>query len=483
MLLPIRPLPLIRLLTLALALAAGIVLLPAAPARADGDGLVREEVSFTGGGGLTLHGTVLTSATARGARPGIVLIGGSGAGPREEYRQEAEAFARAGITTLVHDKRTTGYSTMHRDFGLLAEDALAGVRLLRGRAGVDPRHVGLWGFSEGGWVAPLAASRSSDVAFVITIGGSGYSPLRTQTWNLDTHLRHRGITGHFPKAVAGPAAGLTASLGVFPAADYDPLPALQRLQHTPVLALWGQYDNQVPPRESAQTFRRTLAAAGNQHTVIGFVPGAAHNGHRTSDGFDRIGGPLHHGKRLGDLPPGYAATMTSWVGEVAADRPPVSRAATAPLQPIASTPVAGGRYAWLAPALLLLGFAAHPAGGLLRRLGGRRRTHPASPRSAVLLRWLAGLGVVEVAGALLCPLAVLAAGDATASPVLAGRPVTWLLLQGLAVGLLVLAAVTAATAWRERRTMGRAWRFRTLLTLATTAGFTLWAVWWGLLIP
>ncbi|MFJ9615503.1 alpha/beta hydrolase family protein [Streptomyces noursei] len=178
-----------------LALAWVALAVPLAAPRAhadtkDGDP-VRQDVSFRGGGGLVLHGTVLTRPDPPGTRsttsPGIVLIGGSGPGPRDEYWQEAEVFARAGITTLVFDKRPVGYSTTHRDFDLLADDALAGVRLLRERRDVDPHLVGLWGFSEGGWVGPLAAARSSDVAFLITPGGSGYSPLRTETWNLGMH--------------------------------------------------------------------------------------------------------------------------------------------------------------------------------------------------------------------------------------------------------------------------------------------------------
>lgn len=131
------------------ALVGALLLLAAPVAYAGGDGLVRQEVTFRGGGGLVLHGTVLSKDGASGPGPGIVLVGGSGAGPREEYRQEAEAFARAGITTLVYDKRTVGYSRLHVYFGLLADDALAGVRLLQSRNTVNPRQVGMWGFSEG----------------------------------------------------------------------------------------------------------------------------------------------------------------------------------------------------------------------------------------------------------------------------------------------------------------------------------------------
>lgn len=462
--------PIRTLMTLLSGLLTSVLLLLAAPrAYADGDGLVRQEVSFRGGGGLVLHGTVLSKDGAPGREPGVVLVGGSGAGPREEYRQEAEAFARAGIITLVYDKRTVGYSFLHRDFGLLADDALAGVRLLRSRSGVDPRQVGLWGFSEGGWVAPLAASRSTDVAFVVTIGGSGYDPLRTQSWNLATHLHHQGVDEPFRHTVAGPAAQLMASTGLFPAAGYDPLPVLERLHRTPVLALWGDHDTQVPPRESARIFREALARAGNQHAVIGFVAGGAHNGHRTSDGFDRIGGPLFHGKKLGELTPRYARTMTSWVRAVAAGHPPASSAAPAPGQALAATPVPGHPwYAWLAPALLLLGFAAYPTSALLRR-GPVLRP----------VRWLAGLGILAVGTTVACPLAVFVAGNGAAAPVVWGRPAWWLVVQALAVAVVVSACLSAAALRRRRVASSRAAWLRLAPVGLAAAGFVPWAVWWG----
>ncbi|AEW98219.1 alpha/beta hydrolase family protein [Streptantibioticus cattleyicolor] len=451
------------------ALAGALLLLAAPMAYADGDGLVRQEVTFRGGGGLVLHGTVLRKNGATGAEPGIVLVGGSGPGPREEYRQEAEAFARAGITTLVYDKRTVGYSVLHRDFALLADDALAGVRLLRSSSGVNPGQVGLWGFSEGGWVAPLAASRSTDVAFVVTIGGSGYDPLRTQTWNLTIHLRHQGVGGPFRRTVAGPAAQFLASAGLFPTAGYDPLPVLARLDRTPVLALWGDHDTQVPPQESARIFREALARAGNRHAVIGFVAGGAHNGHRTSDGFDRIGGPLFHGKKLGELAPSYAQTMTSWVRAVAAGHPPASSAAPAPGQALATTPVPGRAwYAWLAPALLFLGFAAYPVGALLRR-GPVLRP----------VRWLAGLGLLAVVATVACPIAVFVAGDGAMAPVVWDRPASWLVVQGLAVAVMVSACVCAAALRRRRLTTSWAVWLRLAPVGLAAVGFVPWAVWWG----
>lgn len=65
-------------------------------------------------------------------------------------------------------------------------------------------------------------------------------------------------------------------------------------------------------------------------------------------------------------------------------------------------------------------------------------------------------------------------------PVLAGRPVPWLVLQLLAAGVVAAAAVTAARWWRGRH-QGRGGAAPTVL--AGTALFLPWALYWGLLIP
>ena len=128
----------------------------------------REEVTFRNGA-VSLAGT-LTLPSGIKPHPAVVFIHGSGPDSRENYSFYAELFARHGIATLIYDKRGVGASTgdwRRVHFRDLAEDALAGVRLLRSHKDIDASRIGLWGGSNGGWVAPLAASLSNDVAFVI----------------------------------------------------------------------------------------------------------------------------------------------------------------------------------------------------------------------------------------------------------------------------------------------------------------------------
>lgn len=55
----------------------------------------------------------------------------------------------------------------------VVEDALAGVQYLATQPRVDGRRIGLIGHSEGGLVAPLAATQSAQVAFIVLMAAPG----------------------------------------------------------------------------------------------------------------------------------------------------------------------------------------------------------------------------------------------------------------------------------------------------------------------
>lgn len=192
-----------------------LVTFPAGPARANGEnhGFSEEEIRFESGD-VTLSGTVLVPNTP-GRKPAVALVHGAGPGPREQYRQEAEAFAREGVVTLVYDKRTEGYSQFERSYGLLADDALAAAKTLQTYPGVDPEAVGLWGLSEGGWVAPIAASRSEEVAFVVLAAASGVPPAQQHSWSLENQLRHQGVSGSMIEAISRTGVRLLIGADMF----------------------------------------------------------------------------------------------------------------------------------------------------------------------------------------------------------------------------------------------------------------------------
>jgi uncharacterized protein len=454
--------------------ALATLALPAAPARAAPDGLRSTEVSFVGDGGVVLHGTVLAPAASTPRRPGLVMLQGAGNRGREELRAEAEAFARRGVVTLIYDKRTVGYSLLRRDYAVLANDALAALDLLRARADVDPASVGLWAQSEGAYVAPLAANRSSDVKFLITVGAIGVTPVRQTTWQYGQYLRHAGVSGSLARTMQVTAARMTVAAGLFPQANYDPVPAWERLRQ-PVLAQWGELDRIAVPQESSQLIRQALERGDNTRYTIRFVPGVRHNLNRTANGgYDRID----------RLPAGYGDFEAAWIDGLAGGLP-VASAQPAPHQDRPSRPLAPLAWwepPWLQLAVLLLfgmAFAGYPLTAAVRRLRGRRGA-PLVRRPA---RWLAATGLATTAGFLVYLLFMLATAANLIGPVLVGRPVPWLVLQLLAVAT-VVATVATAVAWRRhRRNLSGASQVRLGVLLAAGLVFLPWAAYWGLLLP
>lgn len=450
-----------RLVTALLVTATLTLGSPAGPAHAAPGDITATEVSFTGGGGVVLHGTVLAPALPDASRrPGIVLLEGAGNRGRAYLRPEAEAYARHGVVTLFYDKRTVGYSMLHRDYSVLADDALAGLRLLRDRPDVDPARLGLWALSEGAFVAPIAANRSTDVTFLITVGAVGTTPAVQTAWAYGTYLRHAGVRGSLPRTMRTTTIRATIGLGLFTEADFDPVPAWQQVRQ-PVLAQWGQLDRDAVPRQSSRLIAAALDRGGNTRHTVRVVAGTNHNLHRTAaDGFDRL--PI--------LPADYADVETAWIADPSR---PVAGGADLPDEPAAPGVTDGSVWPSFAVVLAMLGaFAGFLVAGIRR--GGRRSSRPA--------RWLAALAPVTVAGTYGYLLFLLVTAAKVTGTVILGRPVPWLALQLLALATVAATAAVAAS-WRHRIDLGTAERVRLALLTAGGALFIVWAVQWGLLLP
>jgi uncharacterized protein len=130
--------------------------------------------------GVKLSGT-LTIPSVKGKATAVILVTGSGQQDRNEeigkhkpFLVIADYLTRHGIVVLRYDDRGKGGSTGNFDVsttGDFANDVLAGIAFLKTRKEVNPRQIGIIGHSEGGTVATIAASESSDVAFIIALAG------------------------------------------------------------------------------------------------------------------------------------------------------------------------------------------------------------------------------------------------------------------------------------------------------------------------
>lgn len=102
-------------------------------------------------------------------------------------------LAAQGIASFVYDKRGTGQTggEYTQDFHVLAGDAIAALSEARRLAGDRATRTGFLGASQGGWIAPLAASQS-DVDFVVALYGLAVNALQEDRYEIVQSLARAG---------------------------------------------------------------------------------------------------------------------------------------------------------------------------------------------------------------------------------------------------------------------------------------------------
>lgn len=137
----------------------------------------REEYVWIDSGGTRLYAR-LHLPDGNPPFAAVVLVHGSGDSPGSEWFYNGDFFVANGYAVLAYDKRGSGRSEgeFTFDFEQLADDVGAAATYLAGRAEIDPDRIGLAGYSQGAWVAPLAAARHDVVAYVIVNYGMIESP-------------------------------------------------------------------------------------------------------------------------------------------------------------------------------------------------------------------------------------------------------------------------------------------------------------------
>jgi len=159
-----------------------------------------EDVRFSSGS-VQLSGTLIRPTTGK-KHPAIVLVHASGAADREQILPFARFLVRRGMAVLGYDKRGVGSSTGDwntASFEDLAGDVAAAVAYLRTRNDIDGAQIGLLGWSQAGWIMPLAAVRAKDLAFLISVSGAGVPAAETTIDQARNELTARGMK---PQTVA-----------------------------------------------------------------------------------------------------------------------------------------------------------------------------------------------------------------------------------------------------------------------------------------
>jgi dipeptidyl aminopeptidase/acylaminoacyl peptidase len=206
-------------------------------------GPLPETVTFQNGD-VTLAGT-LDLPAGEGPFPAIVTIHGSPPLTRNDIYnlRISHFFVQHGYAVLRYDKRGAGESTgKYPDVGVetgeaalndLADDALAGVEFLKNHDLIDSDMIGLAGHSQAGWIIPLAASKSPDVAFMIISSGP------TSTVGQEIYYSDLTAEGTSLQEASDVARDYSGPHG------FDPIPALETLD-IPGLWLLGAQDDSIP---------------------------------------------------------------------------------------------------------------------------------------------------------------------------------------------------------------------------------------------
>lgn len=156
---------------------------------------LRERAASFTSGDARLQGRLTLPAEGSGPFKTVVWVHGSDPVPSVGREWLPHLLASQGIATLVFDKRGTGCSTGQyvQHFGVLSDDVVAAVAWLATQPEVDARAIGLAGFSQGGWVAPLAAAKQPSIRFVAVAYGLAMSMADEDRLEAPLKLRQAGI--------------------------------------------------------------------------------------------------------------------------------------------------------------------------------------------------------------------------------------------------------------------------------------------------
>ncbi len=237
-----------------------------------------ENVKFNSTG-ITLEGTVFKPKNPYAA---VIMVHGSG----QETRmvKMASLLAQNGIVVLTYDKRGVGKSggvyagpevgTNNIDssnLNLLALDASAACNALLAYLPAGHGPLGLIGFSQAGWIIPMAAKINRNVNFMILFSG----PVVTTLEQLRFQFYTQGNSSFWDTHTEAEAREhIRSDADRYQFAGTDPRDALAALS-IPGLWLFGGKDIQAPVRLSIENLH-TLNAQGKTYEYQLF-PELGHN--------------------------------------------------------------------------------------------------------------------------------------------------------------------------------------------------------------
>jgi pimeloyl-ACP methyl ester carboxylesterase len=235
-----------------------------------------EDVEFYSHG-AKLSGSIVLPTRAP-IRAAVVFVHGSGR--QERDLGLARRFAAEGIAALVYDKRGVGRSegvfkpgfTAGKDLEVLAADAAAASDALSRHALLKGIPTGVVGFSQAGWIVPLAAANSRSARFMALWSGPVCKTSEEDIYSQYTSDRdfRQPPTFEQVQALRQEAYAWDARFGH----DIDPLDSLRRVA-IPGLWVFGRDDGSIPVDLSIARLEQ-LQREGRSHVEYVVFSGVGH---------------------------------------------------------------------------------------------------------------------------------------------------------------------------------------------------------------
>lgn len=227
-------------------------------------------------GDLTLVG-LLQLPQGEGPFPALIWVHGAGRSTRHEADWLAADLVRNGYAIFQYDKRGVGDSggvysevsagTSERLLAELAGDAAAAAEFLATQPQIDSAHIGFFGASQAGWIAPQAAGLSNKISFIALISGPAVTVGIDNLFSKMTKNQNGAITEAQMEEYSQRIANYDFNFG------YDPRAAISALR-IPALWILGARDATQPTRETAAILEEIRAT--NENITIFVYPNGNH---------------------------------------------------------------------------------------------------------------------------------------------------------------------------------------------------------------
>ncbi len=260
----------------------------------------------------SLEGNILLPNKGEGPYPCLIFVNGSQSINRSSFgyfNPYWQELGKQGYSSFSWDKPGVDNSTgdwRKQSMEDRAKEVLAAIEYLKTRDDIDTTRIGVIGFSQAGWVLPIAAEMSEDIKYIITISGAvdwiSQGNFNAKQLMIDENIKEEEIVevlefrksrsdflvekkpyeqylklveDEAPEAYGEPLSEGDWEFFTLNVEANVEIP-LSKVE-CPVLAIFGGQDAYVDVNESIDVYEKVLEKSGNTNYVIKLFENADHS--------------------------------------------------------------------------------------------------------------------------------------------------------------------------------------------------------------